>query len=538
MSHGKPPAGPAPRHASDGAGPGSPAPVAAAPPGQLPGDAAFRLSLFAPELGFHDTAAGHTGGRAVVIGVLAVQAVLALGAGAAVLLLQPGQSTLSGLHLLVGSLIVILASAIVIGLMRFVRARRRERSRARGAAELIDTVLCTSREWLWAVDDLGYFTFSSRASGVLFGFEASELIGRHCRMVIEAEDLVRARESVQSSKDAETSVWAGVVVRCRHRDGSTVWMESSGRTRPPAAGQRGGVQGTSRLLAPRTAAESAADHSRARIREVIDGQLIMTAFQPIHDLRSGRVIGVEALSRFVSDDGAAADYWFDKAAAVGMGTQLEFAALEAALVAARTLPANMYLALNLSPATCLDPRLRSLLALSPVPTDRIVLELTEHLEVEDYGRLTRELKSLRMRGLRLAVDDAGSGFASMRHILHLRPEIIKLDRSLIAGIHDDIGQHALGAAMVEFARRIGATIVAEGIETAAELAAVSGLGMTAGQGYFLGRPTVQPEEWGKWSSGPEGWHTGGGAAPRSSDVVDRGHVPSPVHPPQDRTRPT
>lgn len=128
----------------------------------------------------------------------------------------------------------------------------------------------------------------------------------------------------------------------------------------------------------------------------------------------------------------------------------------------------------------------------------MVLELTERLEVPEYGPLIAALAPLRERGLRIAVDDAGSGFASMRHVLHVRPDIIKMDRSLISGIADSRGQRALGAALVEFARRIGATLVAEGIETQAELAAVTGLGMAGGQGYLLGRPSIHPREWAAW----------------------------------------
>ncbi|SEQ15441.1 EAL domain-containing protein [Arthrobacter sp. OV608] len=99
--------------------------------------------------------------------------------------------------------------------------------------------------------------------------------------------------------------------------------------------------------------------------------------------------------------------------------------------------------------------------------DRIVLELTERQRVNDYDSLVSALMPLRELGLRVAVDDAGSGFSSMRHILELRPDIIKLDRSVITGIHANPGQRALGAAMVKFAPEISATIVAEGIETEA-----------------------------------------------------------------------
>lgn len=136
---------------------------------------------------------------------------------------------------------------------------------------------------------------------------------------------------------------------------------------------------------------------------------------------------------------------------------------------------------------------------------RLVIQLTERLEVEEYDPLILALAPLRRKGLRIAVDDAGSGFASLRHVLHIRPDIIKLDRSLIKGINDDQGRRALGAALAEFAWQIGATIVAEGIETQEELAAVTGLGMTAGKGYLIGRPTVHPRDWAAWSeSAPNG----------------------------------
>jgi len=138
-----------------------------------------------------------------------------------------------------------------------------------------------------------------------------------------------------------------------------------------------------------------------------------------------------------------------------------------------------------------------------VPLARIILELTERLEVSEYGPLISALAPLRQLGLRVAVDDAGSGFSSMRHVLHIRPDIIKLDRSLISGIDDDLGQRALGAALAEFARQIGATLVAEGIETQAELTAVTALGLAAGQGYFFGRPSINPREWAAWHDGQD-----------------------------------
>jgi EAL domain-containing protein (putative c-di-GMP-specific phosphodiesterase class I) len=243
--------------------------------------------------------------------------------------------------------------------------------------------------------------------------------------------------------------------------------------------------------------------SRRRIEEILGDRMLLTAFQPIHELTTGSVIGVEALTRFVSDDGASADHWFHEAAAVGLGPDLEFAALEAALIAAEKLPSHLYVALNLSPGTCLDLRLRAFVEQSRLAVDRIVIELTERLAEDEYTPVVAALAPLRLRGLRIAVDGAGAGFASMRQVRHLSPDIIKLDRSLIAGIDKAPGQQTVCAAMVEFARQIEADLVAEGIETHAELKAVTDLGMTAGQGYLLGRPSVQPLEWAGWRTAAE-----------------------------------
>jgi EAL domain-containing protein (putative c-di-GMP-specific phosphodiesterase class I) len=260
----------------------------------------------------------------------------------------------------------------------------------------------------------------------------------------------------------------------------------------------------------------------ARISEIIDGRLLQTAFQPIKSLDTGYVIGVEALSRFVDDEGAGAESWFSRAAVVGLMEDLELSALEIALEAAQELPQCLYVALNISPITCLDPRLPTILEGSCIQLGRIVLELTERLEVSEYGPLLSALAPMRRRGLRLAVDDVGAGFASMRHVLRIRPDIIKLDRSLVSGIGEDQGQRALGAALAEFARQIGSTLIAEGIETPAELAAVARLGMNAGQGYQIGKPSVDRQQWASWHAfdGPE-THPGEGCGPIFPSPVER-----------------
>ena len=145
-----------------------------------------------------------------------------------------------------------------------------------------------------------------------------------------------------------------------------------------------------------------------------------------------------------------------------------------------------FLSLNVSPAVAASPGLAR--ALEGRRLDDLVLEVTEHERVEDYPALLRHLAPLRAAGLRIAVDDAGAGFASMRHVLALAPEFIKLDMSLIRDVHRDPTRRALAAALTTFAQQTGADVVAEGIETAAELRCLQQLGVSHGQGYHLGRP--------------------------------------------------
>jgi EAL domain-containing protein (putative c-di-GMP-specific phosphodiesterase class I) len=120
---------------------------------------------------------------------------------------------------------------------------------------------------------------------------------------------------------------------------------------------------------------------------------------------------------------------------------------------------------------------------------RIVVELTEETKVDDYAQLSSAMRQLRLMSVRLAIDDTGSGFASFAHILKLAPDVIKLDRELTTGIDHDPIRSALGAALVSFASRIGVEIIAEGIETAAELDVLRGLGIRYGQGFLLCPPT-------------------------------------------------
>lgn len=237
---------------------------------------------------------------------------------------------------------------------------------------------------------------------------------------------------------------------------------------------------------------------RKRIRGVLGNRMLLTAFQPIRELPAGKVAGFEALARFVSRDGASADTWFREAAAIGLGVDLEIAALHCALSAARDIPAHLFIAFNLSPATCTDPRVQALLENADLSPDRIVIELVGPLAAPELDGLIRVLAPLRRLGVRLSVDGSGADAASPEQILQLVPDIIKLDRSFVGGIIHRTDAQPLGMDVVELAKRTGAVLSAKGIESQEELAAVTEAGMATGQGYLLGRPSVHPLDWSAW----------------------------------------
>ncbi len=240
------------------------------------------------------------------------------------------------------------------------------------------------------------------------------------------------------------------------------------------------------MLEQRVFAERATEQTCARLTTVLAARSIDIVYQPIVDLGHGAILGYEALSRFTSPPGGAPDTWFADAHRVAKGAELELLAIELALDKLALLPPRAYLSLNVSPHTILDGELAARLAAAPL--NRLVLELTEHAPVEEYAAIAASLAGLRQSGLRLAIDDAGSGYASFRHILQLQPDIIKLDQSLVRAIDRDPGRRALAAALTGFAGDTGSEVVAEGVETDAELAVLRELGIKAGQGYLFGRP--------------------------------------------------
>lgn len=227
------------------------------------------------------------------------------------------------------------------------------------------------------------------------------------------------------------------------------------------------------------------DAARARVREILSRGAIRCDYQPIRHLPSRRLLGVEALARFPDPLRRGPADWFADAARAELTVELEMLAVQTALRAMPNLPDDAFLAINLSPATLSEPELVPLLT---PHAPRLVLELSETEPVQDYTALSTAVEEFRAGGLRLAIDDAGAGYASLRHILRLKPDMIKLDMSLTRDLDTDPVKHALTAALATFAAAVDAHLVAEGIETRAELRALTTLGVSAGQGFFLGRP--------------------------------------------------
>lgn len=237
------------------------------------------------------------------------------------------------------------------------------------------------------------------------------------------------------------------------------------------------------VLSPEAASDLAA---RERIEQALAPGGFSLVFQPIFDLQNDEQIGVEALARFPDLANRTPDVWFEEAHAVGLGAEMELAAVAQALSHQPRLPDDIQLAVNVGPAAMTSASLPELL--DRADAQRVVIELTEQVEILDYTVVTEAITSVRSIGARLAVDDTGAGVSSLAHILKLAPDWIKLDRALTTGVDRDPVRRALSSSLVRFADETGAQIVAEGIETQAELEILRGLGIRYGQGFHLKRP--------------------------------------------------
>jgi EAL domain-containing protein (putative c-di-GMP-specific phosphodiesterase class I)/DNA-binding response OmpR family regulator len=238
------------------------------------------------------------------------------------------------------------------------------------------------------------------------------------------------------------------------------------------------------VAGPSIAGRLDAAATRARLERILTAQEFHMAVQPVVDLEMPVTVGYEALARF--DDGVAPDLRFAEATRADLGTEFELAAIAAAVAGSDALPAEAFLSVNLSPQTLISrtDALRDMLVASG---RKMVVELTEHAPIDDYAVVREAVVSLGDR-VALAVDDAGAGYASLRHILELRPAFAKLDISLVRGIDDDALRQSLAAGLNYYALRTGCRLIAEGVETDAEAAALLELGIEFAQGYLFGRP--------------------------------------------------
>ena len=225
--------------------------------------------------------------------------------------------------------------------------------------------------------------------------------------------------------------------------------------------------------------------ARERVLAMLDGHAVTMFQQPIHDLKTGKPVGVECLARFPDLNKRGPQAWFDDAERTGLGSELEMTAVRCALETVGQVPDGIYAAINASPATILSGRLRE--TLERFEPANLVIEITEHQHVEDFPALAREIAALKPFA-KIAIDDVGTGYAGLRHLIELQPDILKMDMVLTRDCDKDPARRAIGAAMVQFSHDIGAKLVAEGIETEEEREVMQHLGVDYGQGYLFARP--------------------------------------------------
>lgn len=395
-----------------------------------------------------------------------------------------------------GLFLVVLCIVPVGLVLTFTRNRSLLLGSLRRSQQQVAVMAGSADAMLWECDLHGNLTFASDRLAAHFGYQPHETDGLNLRALIHPQELEHLGGLLALGSGWQQERW-----RCLHKDGSERWFSGSAAPNHAADGTLSGFIGSSHPLGQ----DALDEQRRSALAESIHQRLasgeIQPAFQPILSVKTGRLVGAEALSRFPRSD-RNPEQWFVDAAEVGLAVELELAALRTGLASAHDLPGDIYISVNVSPLTLSRPALLDAITAAGISPHRIVLEVTEHASIIDYDTLLPAVHALRALGIRLAVDDAGAGYASFRHILRLAPEFIKLDRSLITDIHLDRARRALAAAVVGFGLEMKATIIAEGVETPEELRCAQDLGIDAAQGYLFGRPT------GDWTTLNE-WHRRG-----------------------------
>lgn len=227
------------------------------------------------------------------------------------------------------------------------------------------------------------------------------------------------------------------------------------------------------------------------IDQIILNDGLETFFQPIVSMHDGRTMAFEALTRFHKEPKKGPLWWFNKATKANRQAALEIKAIQTAIGFLPELPAPTYLSVNASPATMAAAEFGDLM--QNVPPNRMFIELTEHEEVAETKDLMRIMAELRRRKIGIAVDDVGAGYSGLSTIVRLRPNVLKLDRYLVDGIHKDKAKQSLTSALLEFSSKMNAFLIAEGVETTADDLTLKALGTRLGQGYLYGRPAPARE---------------------------------------------
>ncbi len=363
-------------------------------------------------------------------------------------------------------------------------------------AQVVAATAATSRDWVWETDVSDHLTYSNEAVTQVLGYRPDELLGMSLFDLLGDEVDRSAARAIHAQARRLASGWDDVELTWAHRDGSTVTLQGSAAPIRDRKGHVVGFRGTRRLLGDDRQARAGVVAARQRVAEVLATRGVDMALQPIVDLTSGRLTGVEALARF--RDARSPDTWFGDAQVAGRARQLDEFTFTAALGLLASIPEPVYLSVNASPELLMDDGFRDRLTGSGVPLSRLVIEITEHARVPDYGDLNAALSSLRARGVRFAIDDTGAGYASLSHVLQLSPDIVKLDRALIAHLHEDRARRSLVTALVLLSLDVGATVTGEGVETEEQMDTLATLGVDQAQGYLLARPTTDRHQWEAW----------------------------------------
>lgn len=336
----------------------------------------------------------------------------------------------------------------------------------------------------------GTYRYVSAAATRLLGYEPEEMIGTWAYDYFHPDDVAKVGVA---HRNALKGAPFTVTYRLRRKTGGYVWVETTNKIVLADGGEVDEILCCTRGVAQRGGEAGAGDDfekAQARVNQVLGDDAIEPHFQPIVEFEGRRTIAYEALARFPGDPSHTPDRWFGDAWEIGLGIPLELLAARVAARALADLAPEVDLHINASPATVAAPGFLSCLAGN---APRVSVEVTEHMRVDDYGELERELAALRAAGGKVAIDDFGAGYAGLRHLLRVAPETIKLDMSLTERLGDSDVARALTTSIVSFAREIGVRVIAEGIEDEDRIGLLLELGIEHGQGFHLGRPAPLEE---------------------------------------------